>query len=177
MLYTREVLYFSFILFAINATQWFSYSLFNISGEKNKKAFYLTEHIKKTNRLQNLILKTGAVDKIFPFFPNQTNRAISHTWLIVGSLVRSIWNTGGGRVCCRTCSNCCGCPHTAMALVKWSTPFSYSPVWQIIMFWNQPSSTLQHISTKHPPRVDYITVNRYTLSSSPSLMDFLNTQS
>lgn len=49
------------------------------------------------------------------------------TWLIVGSLVRSIWNTGGGRVCCNTCSNCCGCPHTAIAFVRWSTPFSYSP--------------------------------------------------
>lgn len=53
--------------------------------------------------------------------------ALTILWLIVGSLVRSIWNTGGGRVCCRTCSSCCGCPHTAMALVKWSTPFSYSP--------------------------------------------------
>ena len=53
--------------------------------------------------------------------------ALTILWLIVGSLVRSIWNTGGGRVCCNTCSNCCGCPHTAVAFVRWSTPFSYSP--------------------------------------------------
>lgn len=49
------------------------------------------------------------------------------TWPIVGSLVSSIWNTGGGRVCCSTCRSCCGCPHTATAFVRWSTPFSYSP--------------------------------------------------
>lgn len=28
------------------------------------------------------------------------------TWLMVGSLVSSIWKTGGGRVCCSTCSSC-----------------------------------------------------------------------
>ena len=53
--------------------------------------------------------------------------ALTILWLIVRSLVRSIWNTGGGRVCCHTCSTCCGCPHTAVAFVRWSTPFSYSP--------------------------------------------------
>lgn len=46
------------------------------------------------------------------------------TWLMVGSLVSNIWKTGGGSVCCRTCRSCWGCPHTAMALVRWSTPFS-----------------------------------------------------
>lgn len=49
------------------------------------------------------------------------------TWLMVGNFVSNIWKTGGGRVCWRTCSSCWGCPQTAMALVRWSTPFSNSP--------------------------------------------------
>ena len=53
--------------------------------------------------------------------------ALTVLWLIAGNLVRSIWNAGGGRLCCNSCSNCCGCPHTAIAFVRWSTPFSYSP--------------------------------------------------
>lgn len=52
------------------------------------------------------------------------------TWLTVGSLARSIWKTGGGKVCWSTESSCWGWPHTAMALVRWSTPFSNSPVSQ-----------------------------------------------
>lgn len=138
--------------FCISILSWLLWMLHNdfhmrfltsqVKKKKKKKAFYLTEHIKKPTDYKTCYSRPVQWIKYFNFFPNQTNRAISHTWLIVGSLVRSIWNTGGGRVCCRTCSSCCGCPHTAMALVKWSTPFSYSPVWQIIMFWNQPSSTL-----------------------------------
>lgn len=49
------------------------------------------------------------------------------TWLIVGSLASSIWKTGGGSVCWRTWRSCWDWPHTAIALVKWSTPFSSSP--------------------------------------------------
>lgn len=55
---------------------------------------------------------------------SQWQHTHTHTWLMVGSLVRSIWKTGGGSVCCSTCSSCCGWPHTAMALVRWSTPLS-----------------------------------------------------
>ena len=43
------------------------------------------------------------------------------------------WNTGGGRVCCSACHHCCISPGTAVALVGWSTLFSYSP-------WASPSS-------------------------------------
>ena len=53
--------------------------------------------------------------------------ALTIHWLTAGSLVRSIWNTGGGRVCCNPWSKCCGCPHTATACVRWPTPFSQSP--------------------------------------------------
>lgn len=56
----REVLYFYFTLFAINATWCTSYTLFNIPGEK-KASFNLTEHIQKP--LQKTIPKADIVDE------------------------------------------------------------------------------------------------------------------
>lgn len=53
--------------------------------------------------------------------------ALMIRWLMLGSLVSNIWKTGGGNVCWSTWSSCWGWPHTAIALVKWSTPFSNSP--------------------------------------------------
>lgn len=44
-----------------------------------------------------------------------------------GSLCTSKWNTCGCSVCCKTCNKSFGCPQTATALPKWSTPFSRSP--------------------------------------------------
>ena len=67
------------------------------------------------------------VDICFSFHIIFSQALSTYNSLIVGSLVRSIWNTGGGRVCCHTCSTCCGCPHTTIAFVRWSTPFSCSP--------------------------------------------------
>lgn len=52
---------------------------------------------------------------------------VTLTWLMLGSLVSNIWKTGAGSVCWSTWSSCWGWPHTAMALVRWSTPLSNSP--------------------------------------------------
>lgn len=46
---------------------------------------------------------------------------------ICGSLWINKWKTWGCRVCCSTCSSSLGCPHTATAFPKWSTPLSRSP--------------------------------------------------
>lgn len=122
---------------------------------KKKACFDLTGHIKKPTDYKIWYSRLVWWIKYFSYFHTKPTGNVSHTWLIVGSLVRSIWNTGGGRVCCRTCSSCCGCPHTAMALVKWSTPFSYSPVWQITQCLE--INHLPHCNTfyiKHTPRVD-----------------------
>ncbi len=51
----------------------------------------------------------------------------TRTWLTAGSLCSINWNTCGGRVCCRTCSSCCGWLHTATARLRCSTPDSTSP--------------------------------------------------
>lgn len=46
---------------------------------------------------------------------------------IDGSRWTSKWNTCGCSVCCKTCNSSLGCPQTATAFPRWSTPFSRSP--------------------------------------------------
>lgn len=49
------------------------------------------------------------------------------TWPEAGNLSNSKPNTVGGSVCCKTLSNCCGCPHTLTALAMCSTHSSIFP--------------------------------------------------
>lgn len=72
-------------------------------------------------------MATGGFSRMLNKKNKNKEMQVTLTWLMLGSLVSNIWKTGAGSVCWSTWSSCWGWPHTAMALVRWSTPLSNSP--------------------------------------------------
>lgn len=46
------------------------------------------------------------LERVRLILEDEVMRFCVFTWLMLGSLVSSIWKTGGGRVCCSTCNSC-----------------------------------------------------------------------